>query len=106
MNETFVFLQATQEREKWEEERQEKDKELHGVRRHLEEQRSKWEEEARALLEKQAASAEVTNGLQTSHKEEISRLQERHRQEVGTTTVLLQHCYGSFYFLMTLIWYI
>lgn len=73
----------THEREKWEEERQEKDKELLEVRRHLEEQRSKWEEEVEALLEKQATAVEeVTNRLQMSHKEEMSRLHERHQQEV------------------------
>lgn len=82
--------QVTLEREKWEEESQEKDKELFEVRRQLEEQRSKWEEEVKALLEKEATSAEeLTNRLQMSHKEEISRLQEAHHQEVGKATVLL-----------------
>lgn len=91
-----------QEREKWEEERQEKDKELLEVRRHLEEQSSKWEEEVKALLEKQAASVEeVTNRLQTSHKEETSSLQERHRQEVGKTSVLL-----FINLFLTLLWFI
>lgn len=84
----------TQEREKWEEERQEKDKELLEVRRHLDEQRSKWEEEVKALLERQATSVEeVTGRLQRSHKEEISRLQERHHQEVGNAPVLLSVVY-------------
>lgn len=76
----------TQEREKWEEERQEKDNELFEVRRHLEEQRSKWAEEVKALLEKQATSAE----------EVTSRLQERHHQEVGQATVPLLVIYCIF----------
>lgn len=89
--------QVTQEREKWEEERQEKDKELFEVRSHLEEQRNKWEKEVKALLEKQAVAVEeVTNRLQMSHKEEISRLQERQRQEVGKTFVLLLVIYFQY----------
>lgn len=83
-------LQVAQEREKWEEERQEKDKELFQVRHHLEEQRGKWEEEVKTLLEKQATSVEeVTNRLQMAHKEEVRRMQERHHQEVGIASVLL-----------------
>lgn len=77
-------MQLTEEREKWEEERQEKDKELVNVRHHLEEQRGKWEEEVKALLEKQAVAVEEeTKRLETSCKQEMNNLKEKHQQEVG-----------------------
>lgn len=77
-------MQLTEEREKWEDERQEKDKELVNVRHHLEEQRGKWEEEVKVLLEKQAVAVEEeTKRLETSYKQEMNNLKEKHQQEVG-----------------------
>lgn len=75
-----------EEKEKWEEERQEKDKELIDVRQHLEEQRREREEEVKALLEKQiVAVEEATERLKTSHQQEMEDLMEKHQQEVGFT---------------------
>lgn len=87
-------------KEKWEEESQEKETELLGVRHHLEEQRREREEEVKALLEKQLlAVEEETERLKTSHQQEIKDLMERHRQEVGFTNFI--HLKGhTFYRLM------
>lgn len=76
----------TEEREKWEEERQEKAKELLDVRYHLKEQIKQTEEEVKALLEKQVtAVAEVTERLETSYQQERKDLMEKQQQEVGLT---------------------
>lgn len=83
--------------EKWEEERQEKEKELHDVRHRLEEQRREGEEEVKALLEKQAAAVDqVTQRLESSHKQERKDLMEKHRQEVEFAAfVYIKYCQCS-----------
>lgn len=76
----------TEEREKWEKERQEKVKEVLDVRYHLEEQ-MREKEEVKALLEKQVmAVGEVTERLETSYQQERKDLMEKHQQKVGFTT--------------------
>lgn len=81
LNPFFFFLE---EREKWEVELQEKEEEVRGVTRLLEEQRREREEEVRALLERQVlAVEEVTERLRSSHREEVQQLQGRHQEEVG-----------------------
>lgn len=66
-------------REKWEEERQEKNKELFDVIHHLKEK----EEEVKGLLEKQVqAVEEATEKLKASHQQEITNLMEKHQREV------------------------
>uniref|UniRef100_UPI0037E7F2AE pericentrin isoform X2 n=1 Tax=Semicossyphus pulcher TaxID=241346 RepID=UPI0037E7F2AE len=77
-------VEFTEEKEKWEYERQEKEKDLLDVRRHLEEQRKGREEEVKALLEKQIMVVEeVTERLKTSHQQEIKHLMEKHQQEIS-----------------------
>lgn len=78
------FSQLAEEREKWEDERQEKDKALLDVRHLLEEQRREQEEEVKALVERQAlAVEEATERLRKSHQEEVKDLMEKHQQQVG-----------------------
>lgn len=73
-----------QEREKWEEERQEKVKELLDVTLVLDGLRREREEEAKALLERQGrAVEEETETLRRSHQREIDHLKDEHQQEVG-----------------------
>jgi len=94
-------LQLVEEKEKWEEEIQEKDKDLLDVRQHLEEQRRERQEEVEALLEKQlVAVEEATERLKTSHRQEMEDMKEKQQQEVGfinllTTTPLRP--VGTFY---------
>lgn len=74
-----------EEKEKWEEERQEKEK-LLGVTHLLEEQMKEKEEEVKALLEKQVlAVEEATEKLKASHQQEMKDLMQKHQQEVGFT---------------------
>lgn len=71
-------------KEKWEEEKLEKDKEIFDVRHLLEEQMKEKVDEVKALLEKQAqAVEEATEKLKASHQQEIKDLMEKHQQEVG-----------------------
>ena len=75
--------QVAEEREKWEEERQEKEQELRAARRLLEEQREEREVEVRALLDRQRlALEEAAAALRRSHQEEVRALREEHRKEV------------------------
>lgn len=72
-----------EEREKWEEERQEKVKELDDVRHILTGQRREREEEVKALLEKQVLAVEEATGiLRISHQQEIKDLKDKQQQEV------------------------
>lgn len=74
-------------REKWEEERQEKDDELQGVRRLLEEQRRDQELAMKALVEKQALALEkATECMRRSHHEEVEELDKKHQAEVQLMT--------------------
>lgn len=66
-------------KEKWEEERLEKDKEIFDVRHLLDEQMKEKVDKVKALLEKQAQAAEK---LKVSHQQEIKDLMEKHQQEV------------------------
>jgi len=76
-------------REKWEEERQEKDEELRGARRLVEEQRRDRESEVKALTERQAlALDETTERLRRSHHEEVEERSKEHQAEVGLKLVL------------------
>lgn len=85
-----MLLQLTEEKEKWEEERQEKEKELLHVRHLMEEQRREGEEAVKALLEKQAlALEEVGERLKISHQKELKDLTEKYKQEVGFTVAAL-----------------
>lgn len=71
-------------REKWEEERQEKDEELRSVRRLLEEQKRDQESELKALRERQAVTLDETaDRLQRSHHKDVEELSEKHQAEVG-----------------------
>lgn len=77
-----MCFQFAKEREKWEEERQEKEKGLLDVTHVLKEQMKEKEE---ALKEKQAlAVKEATEKLKASHQREMKDLMEKH-QEVGFT---------------------
>lgn len=79
-------------KEKWEEERQEKDKALLDVRHRLEEQRWEREEEVKVFLEKQVmAVEEATKRLESFHQEEIKDLMEKHQQEVRLSKLKLHH---------------
>lgn len=72
-----------EEKEKWEDERQEKEK-LIDAARLLEEKMKEKEEEVKAVVEKQARAVEEASGkLRASHKQEIRILLENHQQEVG-----------------------
>lgn len=78
------MLQLAEEKEKWEEERREKEKELLDVRHLMEEQRRESKNEVKALLEKQVqAVEEATEKLKKSHQLEINDLMGKHQQEVG-----------------------
>ncbi|KAM4540827.1 pericentrin [Fundulus diaphanus] len=75
--------ELAEEKEKWEEERQEKEK-LIDATRLLEEKMKEKEEEVKALVEKQVlAVAEASGRLKASHEQEIRVLMEKHRQEVS-----------------------
>ena len=80
-----VILKLAEEKEKWEDERQEKEKLLYSTHL-LEEQMKEKEEEVKALLEKQVLAVEETaEKLKTSHQLEKKDLMEKHQQEVGFT---------------------
>ncbi|XP_017270711.1 pericentrin isoform X2 [Kryptolebias marmoratus] len=83
-------VELADEREKWEKERQEKEK-LFGVTHLLEEQMKEKEEEVKALLEKQGlAVKEATEKLKASHQQEIKNLMEKHQQEVSELNANLE----------------
>ena len=72
-----------EEKEKWEDELQEKEEELRGARRLLEEQRGQWESEVKALVEKHASALEeTTERLRKSHCEEVAELSKKQQAEV------------------------
>lgn len=74
------------EREKWEVERQEKEKELVHMKLHQEEQLKEKEEEMKTLLEKRVSSVkEDMDRLELSLQLEINDLTMKHQQEVGAT---------------------
>lgn len=74
------------EREKWEVERQEKEKELAYVKLQQEEQLKEKEEEMKTLLEKQVSSVkEDMDRLELSLQLEMKDLTMKHQQEVGVT---------------------
>ncbi|XP_029316030.1 LOW QUALITY PROTEIN: pericentrin [Cottoperca gobio] len=80
-----------EEKEKWEEEKQEKEKGFLDVRHHLEEQRREKEEEVKALLEKQLmAVEEATERLKTSHQQEMKDLMEKRQQEISEANTQLE----------------
>lgn len=71
------------EREKWETEKQEKEK-LLDVTGLLREQLKEKENEVKALLEKQVlAVQEATEKLNSSHQQQIKLLTEKHQQEAN-----------------------
>ncbi|KAM4541725.1 pericentrin isoform 3-T3 [Odontesthes bonariensis] len=75
--------ELAEEKEKWEDERQEKEK-LLSTTRLLEEQMKEKEEEVKALLEKQfLAVEEAAEKLKTSHQLEKKDLMEKHQQEIS-----------------------
>lgn len=79
-------------KEKWEEERQEKDKALLDMRHRLEEQKREREEEVKVFLEKQVmAVEEATKRLESCHQEEIKDLMEKQQQEVRLSKLNLYH---------------
>lgn len=74
-----------EEKEKWEEERQEKEKLIDSKRLLVEKVKEK-EEEVKVLLEKQIlAVEEATARLKASHEQEVRNLIEKHQQEVRYT---------------------
>ncbi|XP_047200841.1 pericentrin isoform X3 [Girardinichthys multiradiatus] len=75
--------ELAEEKEKWEEERQEKEK-LIDATRLLEEKMKGKEEEVKTLLEKQAMAVEEASGrLEASHEQEIKDLMAKHQQEIS-----------------------
>lgn len=87
----IVSLQLAEEREKWEVERQEKEKELVDLRHHLEEQLKEKDEEMKALQKRVASMKEDMDRLQISHHQEIKDLTMKHQQQVAVA-----HCKVSF----------
>uniref|UniRef100_A0A3B5B329 Pericentrin-like n=1 Tax=Stegastes partitus TaxID=144197 RepID=A0A3B5B329_9TELE len=76
-----------EEKEKWEEERQEKEKEFLDVAHLL----KKKEDEVKALTEKQVlALKEATEKLKASHQHEIKDLLEKHQQEISALNTHLE----------------
>ncbi|XP_041827485.1 pericentrin isoform X2 [Melanotaenia boesemani] len=75
--------ELAEEREKWEEEKQEKEK-LLNMNRLLEEQMREKKEEVKALLNKQnLVVKEATEKLEASHQQVITDLKEKHSQEIS-----------------------
>ncbi|XP_072221841.1 pericentrin isoform X1 [Leuresthes tenuis] len=75
--------ELAEEKEKWEDERQEKEKLLNTTHL-LEEQMKEKEEEVKALLEKQVlAVEEAAEKLKTCHQLEKKDLMEKHQQEIS-----------------------
>lgn len=89
----IVSLQLTQEREKWEVERQEKEKELVDLRHHLEEQLKERDEEMKALHKRVTSMKEDMDRIDISHHQEIKDLTNKHQQQVPVA-----HCVVSFHF--------
>lgn len=87
----IVSLQLAEEREKWEVERQEKEKELVDLRHHLEEQLKEKDEEMKALQKRVTSMKEDMDRLQISHHQEIKDLTVKHQQQVAVA-----HCKVSF----------
>lgn len=87
----IVSLQLAEEREKWEVERQEKEKELVDLRHHLEEQLKEKDEEMKALQKRVTSMKEDMDRLQISHHQEIKDLTMKHQQQVAVA-----HCKVSF----------
>lgn len=74
------------EREKWEVEKQEKEKELAYMKLHQEGQLKEKEEEMKTLLEKRVSSVkEDMDRLELALQLEIKDLTMKHQQEVGAT---------------------
>lgn len=88
----ILFLQLTEEREKWEVERQEK-KELVDLRHHLELQLKEKDEEMKALQKRVSSMNEAVDRLESSNHQEIKDLTAKHQQQVAVA-----HCKVSFYF--------
>lgn len=85
---TVSFFQLAEEREKWEDEKQEKDKDFLQIKRLLEEQRRERKEEVMALLEKQRVLVEeATERLRACHRQEMKELEEKHQTEVRRTNL-------------------
>lgn len=89
----IVSLQLTEEREKWEVERQEKEKELVDLRHHLEEQLKEKDEEMKALQKRVTSTKEDKDRLEISHHQDIKDLTVKHQHQVAVA-----HCKVSFYF--------
>lgn len=89
----IVSLQLTEEREKWELERQEKEKELVDLRHHFEEQLKEKDDEMKALEKRVISMKGDLDRLEISHHQEIKDLTVKHQQQVAVA-----HCKVSFYF--------
>lgn len=83
----------TEEREKWEVERQEKEKEVVDLRHHLEEQLKEKDEEMKALQKRVTSMKENMDRLEISHHQNIKDLTVKHHQQVA-----VERCKVSFYF--------
>lgn len=87
-------LQLTEEREKWEMERQEKEKELVDLRHHLEEQLKEKDEDMKALEKRVTSMKGDMDRLEISHPQEIKDLTVKHQQQVAVAhckVILLLH---------------
>lgn len=78
----IISLQLTEEREKWEVERLEKEKELVDLRHHLEGQLKEKDEEMKALQKRLSSMKEHMDRLDISHDQEIKDLTIKHQQQV------------------------
>lgn len=78
----IISLQLTEEREKWEVERLEKEKELVDLRHHLEGQLKEKDEEMKALQKRLSSMKEHMDRLGISHDQEIKDLTIKHQQQV------------------------